>query len=69
MPGTKRRTPSGEATPKGVPGVLAGTVPEARGELTLRPVRNRPEAVTLSVSVQADRPTAGVVVKSSGSGR
>ncbi|GHG24199.1 hypothetical protein GCM10017667_69760 [Streptomyces filamentosus] len=36
--------------------VLVGTTPEARGELTLRPVRNRPEAVTLSVSVQAGRP-------------
>ncbi|MER7519729.1 GTP-binding protein [Streptomyces sp. NPDC126499] len=52
-PEPKRRTPSGEATPKGVLSVLVGNTPEARGELTRRLARRHPEAVTLSVSVQA----------------
>ncbi|MFI8370075.1 GTP-binding protein [Streptomyces sp. NPDC085466] len=53
-PAPKRRRPSAEPPPKGLLSVLVGNTPAARGELAGLLSRHHPEAITLSVSVQAD---------------
>ncbi|MFI8520117.1 GTP-binding protein [Streptomyces sp. NPDC085481] len=52
-PDPKRRAPTGETPPKGLLSVLVGNTPEVRGEFAGQVSRRHPEAVTLSVSIQA----------------
>ncbi|GAA3389123.1 GTP-binding protein [Streptomyces roseoviridis] len=56
-PEPKRRTPSAHPPPKGLLSVLVGNTPGVRGELAGLLSRRHPEAVTVSVSIQAG--TAG----------